>query len=122
MNQEIRQVLAEIAVMATNNRLYSDADSIVDYLETEDGNQESALFIRSLGLVRQHRFQDALDLIEGTVQEKDSPKLIALAILCCIELKLSSKAEEYLSKAELAGDDAVLGFCNATREVIRSGE
>ncbi|NMU26511.1 YscG family type III secretion protein, partial [Vibrio parahaemolyticus] len=59
MERETRQLLAEIALMATGMHRHQEANTIADGLEASSGSEETVAMIRAMGLMNKGLYEEA---------------------------------------------------------------
>lgn len=89
MERELRQLLAEIALMATGMHRHQEANTITDCLEETSNSEEVVVMIRAMSLMNKGAYEEAHRLLEPLCTAY--PDLISLAALAAAKAGLLSK-------------------------------
>ncbi|AUI86008.1 type III secretion protein, YscG family [Vibrio azureus] len=116
MEQEMRLLLAEIALMATGMHQHKEANLIADSLEKSAASKEVIAMIRSMSLMNRGLYHDAYRLLAPLCT--DFPDLISLAALAAGKAGLLNQAESLLQTA-LQGNQQSQEFAQSYLRDIR---
>lgn len=108
MNKETKKLLAELAMLAVGQHQYAEAESIALALDDDADFCEIVATIRSLSLMNQAKYQDALNLLEPLAEQY--PDLICFIVLCADQLDLAIKKDFWLEQAQSLGSVNLQAF------------
>jgi type III secretion protein G len=115
MEREIRQLLAEVGLMATGVHQHSEAESIAQSLANEEGTEQAVAMIRAMSLMNRGKYEQAEQLLTPLCSSYSS--LVPFAALAAGKAGLSSKAEFWLKHAVNGSEESQVFADSFSREL-----
>ncbi len=103
MNKEMHLLLAEVGLMATGVHRHQEAETIAEYLDSQDVEESVVAMIRALNLMNRGLYQEAHAFLEPLCVSL--PSLVSLAALAAGKAGLKSKAEYWLNIASKGSEE-----------------
>ncbi|ACY51501.1 putative type III secretion protein [Vibrio antiquarius] len=119
MEREMRQLLAEIALMATGMHRHQEANTIADGLEASSGSEETVVMIRAMSLMNKGLYEEAHQLLEPLCNAY--PDLISLAALASGKAGLLSKAESWVELASQGSEESQAFAASFSQDIRNLG-
>ncbi|EIA1493719.1 YscG family type III secretion system chaperone VscG [Vibrio parahaemolyticus] len=119
MERELRQLLAEIALMATGMYRHQEANTIADCLEETSNSEEVVVMIRAMSLMNKGAYEEAHRLLEPLCTAY--PDLISLAALAAAKAGLLSQAERWMELAAQGSEESQAFAASFTQDIRNLG-